>query len=285
MTHADDPHGGQPPLPFEAAERYAQATLALGQAPPPAGSIERLGLAYGPLPQHRLDLYAPAGARGAPVLVFWHGGGWTNGWRHWVRLMAPAVLARGLLLLAPSYRLAHQARLPAACDDATLALAWARQQVAGHGGAAHRLVLAGHSAGGHLAALTALRDAPAQQGAAPPLRACLPVSAILDLHHPAPPPGSLEERLYTCVLDDPDDDARLSPIHWTRGNPLPFALAVGQHDSERVRRSNRRMAALLQAQAAPCRLDSWAGCDHFATHLALADAGHTWYDTLDSLTR
>jgi hypothetical protein len=40
-------------------------------------------LAYGPDPAQRLDVYAPAGARCLPVFAFWHGGGYTHGYKEW----------------------------------------------------------------------------------------------------------------------------------------------------------------------------------------------------------
>jgi arylformamidase len=112
----------------------------------------------------------------------------------------------------------------------------------------------------------------------------LPISAIMDLHHPSPPPGSLEERGCSMVLDDADDDARLSPIAWTRGNRVPFVLTAGEHDSERVRRSNRRLHALLCEQHAAVSLHVEPGLDHFATHTALRDGAHPWYARLAQLT-
>lgn len=273
---ADPPSDdGQPPLPFEAARIYARTVTEWGRRPLPPDVTAWHGLAYGDHPAQRLDVYAPRGARAAPVLVFWHGGGWTNGYREWVAFMAPHVVRRGLVLVAPSYRLVHQARLPAACDDCVAALGAVRAHAGAWGADAQRLYLSGHSAGGHLAALTALR--------AGGVRGCLPISAILDLHHPAPPPGSLEERVYTTVLADPDDDAVLSPLHWTCGNTVPFSLTVGERDSERVRHSNRRMAALLRLQPAPSELVVEAGLDHFATHTALADGDHPWYVRLQRM--
>lgn len=274
-TTAGEGGDGQPPLPFEAARVYARTVEGWAREPLPEDVVARRGLAYGTHPAQRVDVYAPRAVRAAPVLVFWHGGGWTNGYREWVAFMAPHVVRRGMVLVAPSYRLVHEARLPAACDDAAAVLPFVREHAAQWGADTQRLYLSGHSAGGHLAALTALRTGG--------VRGCLPVSAILDLHHPAPPPGSLEERVYTTVLADPDDDTVLSPLHWTRGNTVPFSLTVGEADSERVRRSNRRMAALLRLQPAPCELVVEAGLDHFATHTALADGDHPWYGRLQRL--
>ena len=260
---------GQPVLPVEVVRRYVDRVDAMACEPLPTGVRVWAGVPYGPLAQHKFDVYAPARARVAPVLVFFHGGGWTNGYRHWVRFMAAPLVQHGIVLVAPSYRLAHHARLPAACDDSALLLRQVKAHAATWGGDSGRVFLSGHSAGGHLAALTSLR--------APGVRGCLPISGVMDLHHPAPVAGSPEERVYTQVLEDRDDDARLSPIHWTRGNTVPFVLSCGEHDTERVLRSNRRMAALLAQQPARSRLEVWPGCDHVDTHLALADAQHPWY--------
>lgn len=276
MAEDDD---AQPPLPFSAAAAYARTFDAWSREALAADIAVQRALAYGAHAKHRCDVYAPRGAHDAPVLVFWHGGGWTNGYRRWVAFMAPHVVRRGLVLVAPSYRLAHEARLPAACEDAQRVIDFIVAHAAAWGASPQHLYLSGHSAGGHLAALCALRRPHAA------VRGCLPVSAIMDLHHPSPPSGSLEERVYTMVLDDPDDDARLSPIAWTRGNCAPFVLTVSEQDSERVRRSNRRLQALLHEQPALSVLHVEPGCDHFAAHTALADAAHPWYARLAQLVR
>ena len=258
-------------MPFAAADDYERRVLGWAGEPLPDDVIVHGAQPFGAHAAQRLDVYLPRGARDVPVLVFWHGGGWTNGYREYVRFMAAHVVRLGVALVAPSYRLAHEARLPAALDDCAAALELIERQGMAWGLAPGRMLLSGHSAGGHLAAMTALRH-PER------VRACLPISAILDLHHPAPAPGSLEERVYTTVLADRDDDARLSPIHFTRSNRLPFVLTCGELDSARVLRSNQRMLALLRMQpSANVELHIESGADHFATHLALADAGHPWY--------
>lgn len=283
LSRADDPDA-QPALPFAAAIDYARTVMAWSREPLPARVVAALGQPYGP---HRLqcfDVFAPDGATQAPVLVFWHGGGWSNGYREWVRFMAPHVTARGLVLVAPSYRLVTEHPFPAAPDDALALLAHLQHALPGWGGEPRGLLLSGHSAGGHLAALTALRRTHWPRfGLAPDLvGGCLPISGIMDLHDPQPAPGSLEERVYTGVLRglEPTQDAVFSPLYWSAGNHIAFDLSVGQHDSARVLRSNRRLLPLLQAQAGTVTLTEWPGLDHFQTHLQLRDPAHPWYDRL-----
>ncbi len=282
LSPQDDPDG-QMTMPFAAAAVYAEQVMTWArEADFSELSVER-DIAYGEHRLQRYDMFSPLGSNNPPILIFWHGGGWTNGYRAYVHFMAQHVCALGISLVAPSYRLVPRNKLPAAYEDALACLAHVHSRVhrqsraIGNNGDAPRILLAGHSAGGHLAALVALRrQSPAQSS----IRACLPISAIMDLHHPCPAPGSLEERVYKLVLQNALDDAVLSPICWSAGNRVPFDLSIGEHDSERVRLSNRRLASLLQAQSCAASLHEHAGQSHFDTHTSLAQAAHPWYALL-----
>jgi hypothetical protein len=107
----------------------------------------------------------------------------------------------------------------------------------------------------------------------------------MDLHDPDPAPGSLEERVYTTVLRGQPawTDTVVSPLFWTADNQIPFALTYGENDSARVKKSNARMFALLQAQLAPSSCVMEPGRDHFQTHLGLKDASDPWYRRLATM--
>lgn len=277
----------QPPLPFKAAADYAQTVLNWA-ASVPVPLIRRRHVAYGPDPAQRYDVYGEPGSTPLPALVFWHGGGWTHGFKEWCAFMAEPVARLGMRLVTPGYRLAPAHPLPAALDDSQSMLDHLAHEAAGLGVDPARLYLAGHSAGGHLALLTALRRrfrAASGDPATGVIRACLPISGILDLHHPEPPPGSLEERVYSMVLATAHDDAAMSPLCWAAGNRLPVLLSHGDSDSERVIRSNQRMAALLALQPGASCLHCEAGHDHFGTHTALRDARAPWYARLAELVQ
>lgn len=278
----------QEALPFEAAQRYEDTVLAWArdQSLPPGIAVTR-DCAYGPDPHQRYDVYRSIDAQDAPILIFWHGGGWTNGYKEYVAFMAQAVVDLGMVLVAPDYRLAPAHRLPAALEDSMAVTGHVIANAAHFGGRSDHIYLAGHSAGAHLAALVALRRDDAIGAGIPSsaIRACLPVSGIMDLHHPEPAAGSLEERVYSMVLRDAADDAVMSPLCWTAGNTIPMVLSCGEFDSARVVDSNRRMAALLAKQPGLSRLHEEPGLDHFLTHTCLREPEAAWYSRLADLLK
>ena len=115
-------------------------------------------VAYGPHRRHRLDLWRTTTTpRGAPVLLYLHGGAWTFGdKREQGRPMLHEFVARGWIVVTANYRLAPRDPWPAQIEDVTRVLAWVKKNVGAHGGDPSRVVVAGGSAGGHLAALLAL---------------------------------------------------------------------------------------------------------------------------------
>ncbi|ROZ75108.1 alpha/beta hydrolase [Ramlibacter sp. WS9] len=155
--------GGAPPLhalePNEGRVAYRDRGAAT-QPSPPAVALSRQLVMPGPGGPMALRLYRPAGGQenqALPALVYFHGGGWVVG-----DLDTHDTLCRelangsGCAIVAVHYRLAPEHRFPAAADDALAALKW----VAGNAPAlsidAERLAVGGDSAGGNLAAVTAL---------------------------------------------------------------------------------------------------------------------------------
>ena len=139
---------------------------AAGALVPGVTSVDRqIPGAAGQLPAR---VYTPAGAGPFPVIVYFHGGGWViankgvyDGGARGLSKQANAVV------VSIDYRLAPEAKFPAAWDDALAAYKWAAANAASINGNPQKLALAGESAGGNLAVSTALaaRDA----GVAKPL--------------------------------------------------------------------------------------------------------------------
>lgn len=107
---------------------------------------------------HSLDVYAPKDAKGAPVLVFVHGGGWRGGDKsnrgHGENL-AQLYCAEGFVLVSVNYRLTPAGQHPANIQDVAKAVAWVHGHIAEHGGDPAQMSIMGHSAGAHHASLVA----------------------------------------------------------------------------------------------------------------------------------
>lgn len=108
--------------------------------------------------RHRLDLFLPTGVKDFPVVVLVHGGFWTHGDNNCCGLYSSVgefLASQGIAAVLPNYRLSPEVKHPEHVKDVARALAWTRSHIAAHGGDPEQLFVAGHSAGGHLAALVA----------------------------------------------------------------------------------------------------------------------------------
>lgn len=151
----------------------------------PAGVVRIVDVAYGPDPRQRLDVYRPARGEGAPVLVMVHGGAWRLGDKGARGVVANKVahwVPRGVVFVSVNYRLLPQADPLQQAGDVAKALAAVQAKAAGWGGDPAKVVLMGHSAGAHLAALLgAAPQRAAPFGAKPWLGTVALDSAVLDV--------------------------------------------------------------------------------------------------------
>lgn len=123
-----------------------EACLQCG-TPPDAAPI-LTDLAYGPHARHRLDVHLPPGASGAPVLVFFHGGGVVRGDKRDRAHVGAWGASQGFVTVLANYRLAPECRWPSGPENVVAAWQAVRVQARDWGGDPDRIVLIGESAGG-----------------------------------------------------------------------------------------------------------------------------------------
>jgi acetyl esterase/lipase len=102
-----------------------------------------------------LDLYVPKDVKGAPVFVFIHGGGWSKRDKDEVGSQPKLFNSAGVIVASINYRLAPAVHHPENAEDIAAAIAWLSKNIEKSGGDPNKIVLMGHSAGSHLAALVA----------------------------------------------------------------------------------------------------------------------------------
>jgi len=226
------------------------------------------GIAYGPDERQRLDVWTPgrpaAGAK-LPVVVFFYGGGWVSGSRQDYGFAGSAFAGKDFVAILPDYRLVPQARFPAFVEDGALAVKWARDHASEFGGDPKRITLAGHSAGGYIAAMLALDPHFLRDAGVDPrtIRAAALLAAPLDFY-------PFTEARGRDALGQWPRPAETQPISFARPDAPPMFLAAGTADTIVRPRNSKALAARLQALGAPVELKLYPGKDHVDLAKALS---------------
>jgi arylformamidase len=272
MKQADYP----PQEPLSAAgEAYGAECWKKGEG------IEGREFAFGDDPYQRLIVHAPAQPDGR-VLLFWHGGGWTSGYKEWMSFMAPAFNAAGVIFVTAGYRLAPQHVFPAALDDCAAAMRWVDAHIGEHGGDAGKLFIGGHSAGGHYAALLAVSERLSRERGVDPerVRGCLPLSGVYDFGE-----GSGLSMRPRFLGADPKADVEASPIRQIERTP-PFLVACGSNDFPHLVTQAAAFAAAMRAAGGYVEHLVMPGRTHFTSSFSGGEAEGPWVPrALEFMTR
>jgi len=267
-----------PIFPPEAAD-YERRTLALSLEAEQERDVVR-DIAYGADYYQRIDIWRPRQlpVDRLPVLMFAHGGAWTNGYKEWMGLLAPAVTRFPAIYISVSHRLAPQYKFPAPFEDCLAALTWTHGHIADYGGDPRRIFVGGHSSGGHLYALCALRpDALLAAGMpAQVIRACFPVSARFNLVFDNPQPGSLEHRHQSMLFDPGQDAMPASPYHHVAGSDVPFLVTWGSRDLPSIIDNGKRMVSAMERHDCFVRRLVLENYDHFDAALKIREPESPW---------
>ncbi|KTE14976.1 alpha/beta hydrolase [Sphingopyxis sp. H115] len=219
-----------------------------------------------------LDIYrhADTAAAPAPVLIHFHGGGWARGARpaDWTGFRP--YLAAGLSLVTVQYRLAGDARAPAAVQDARCALHWVAANAARLGFDPDRIVVTGTSAGGHLALMAGLLPA-ANDIDSVECKGAARAAAILDFYGPtdltniASRSGARHPTVANWVGEGAQAAATeraMSPVVWIARNSPPVFIAHGDADPVVPIVQSIELKRRLDALAVPSELFVVRGGGH-----------------------
>ncbi len=147
-----------PTLAALALGACSQLSFAVVNAPAYVDGIKMvMGVPYGTRPQQNLDLYIPESenADALPVVVFFHGGRWTEGNTGLYKFVGSRLAKAGYLVVLPNYRKYPDVKFPEMMEDPAKAVAWVADNIGEYGGDAGSIQLMGHSSGAHMGALLA----------------------------------------------------------------------------------------------------------------------------------
>ncbi|MFZ3225110.1 MAG: alpha/beta hydrolase [Xanthobacteraceae bacterium] len=235
------------------AELFRAEALKSGRA--------ELGMSYGDTSRQYLDLFLPAADESAPLAVFIHGGWWRSLDPSFYSHVARGPNALGVGVAVVGYDLCPTVSIADIIEQMRRACAFLWQRFG------RRMLVYGHSAGGHLSAAMVGTDWASLYPKAPAdlIPAGYSISGVFDL---APLVGiSVNQDLRL----DAAKARALSPVFWPVQPGRIFDAVVGGLESSEFKRQSRLIAQTWQQAGAQTRYEEIAGTNHFTVIESLAD--------------
>jgi arylformamidase len=209
---------------------------------------QHLDLVYGEALRARLDFFA-SDRRGAPTLLFFHGGYWQRNAKESFGFIAEGPLAHGFHVAVAGYTLAPEATMDGIVREARAALHWLHQHLVTLGGDPTRLYVGGWSAGGHLTAML-MGEAVVRGG--------LAISGLFDLE-----PIRLSYLNDKLGLDA-EQARRNSPMLNLPASASSLIIAYGSGELPELQRQSRDFGAAWTAHGLLGQTLEVADCHHYA---------------------
>jgi len=226
-----------------------------------------LDIAYGSGPGETLDVFPAPPQDDGPMLVFVHGGYWRALDKSDHSFVAPAFTRHGACVVVPNYALCPAVTIPQITLQVARAVAWTWRNAARFGGDPKRIVVAGHSAGGQLAAMMLACLWPQLDAELPRdvVRGALAVSGLHDLE-----PIMRTPFLQPALQLTPEQVARASPARLPPPRAGTLYSVTGGLESPEYHRQNRLIQEAWGARRVPV-CETLPGLHHFSMLDALVE--------------
>jgi arylformamidase len=234
---------------------------------------EDLNLRYGTTPRQVIDLFRSNAGSDAPLAMFIHGGFWRSLDPTHFSQVAKGLNGRGIDVALAGYDLCPQVTIGVIVEEMRTASLYLWKQFA------KRLLVFGHSAGGHLAAALFATDWQKRGAPADLVPVATGISGVYELapliHIPMNEDFHLDEA----------EAHRQSPLFWAPPAGRPFDVIVGATESEEFLRQSRTLAEVWGKAGALTRYEAPTGANHFTVIEPLADPASTMVDRLVQLAQ
>lgn len=243
-------------------------------------------LVYGQADKQRLDLYRPAsGGKGQPLILYVHGGGWANG-SHNVVAAKPEWAGRmGLWFGSIGYRYLPEAPVETQAADVGAAIRKARAEARRFGYDPDRIILMGHSAGAHLAALVAT-DPQYAGDAFAAIKAVIPIDgACYDVPTQIKAAPFMAKRTYVPAFGtDVARQKALSPLTHAGGRDAPRWLLIHVNSRADAKAQSIALAAALNKGGAQASVKGIEG-NHMTANRDFGTTAYPAQAEVDALVR
>jgi len=234
---------------------------------PSWGYCKTKDLAYGGQARQKLDVYQPGRQRpGAPIVVYFYGGGWQEGNKAEAQFVAEAMTSHGYVTIIPDYRLYPSVRFPAFVEDGAMAVRWARDNAARFNADPSRIYLMGHSAGAHTAALLVLDEGYLNDVG-------VDRSIIRGMAGMGGPYDFVASGIYASVFAQvagATTRASYNVIDNVDGDEPPMLLMQGKGDKLVDPSNATRLAARIRSKGGQVRHITYSGVGHSGNLLSIA---------------
>ncbi|MBS4049344.1 MAG: alpha/beta hydrolase [Alphaproteobacteria bacterium] len=232
-----------------------------------------LGQQYGARPEECIDLFVPEKKGSVPFVAFFHGGWWKANNRISRAFLAEEYVKRGIGFASIGYPLAPEHQIGSIVASAQSALRWLHTNAKSFGLDASRIVLAGNSAGAHLATMVGSANSLSQAGV--PSDAISGIIAISGLYDLRPLAGTFVEewmQLDDKVISD------FSPIHHLPPSSVPMMLVAGKQEPEGFNQQMAEYAGALSNAGHSVTAKTMDGHSHFSIIGELGRPGTALFD-------
>ena len=214
-----------------------------------------------------LDVYSPPEGKDHPVIVWIHGGGWSMGDKASLQQKPQAFVDKGFVLVSVNYRLVPAVTVKDIMADLAQSVRWVRDHAAEHRGNPNALIIMGHSAGAHLAALLCTDDRYLKAADVPmtSLKGCVPldVSAYDIPKRIHDVDDGISKTFKTVFGADDDAQREVSPVHHiAKDKHIPPFLLLHVASREDTKAQAHWLAEKLHASSIAARVVAAEGKTH-----------------------